>query len=218
METVLTCFTKISDPIWTINVYHMKKRKNMLSYTEIKFCYIFFQFWLNFESNRGFLLLNSIELILKTWKIFFFWTCFAKLIAEQSSLIQYAWPMYHMGEKLYYHSLLLVLWSLFSFFWDLKLHLGFLFFYTHTVYTTHTHTYSACMCVYVCVCVCVCVVCVCVCVSVCHIHARTHTHTHTYTHTHTHTHVTCIIYILYQCRYYGITQILCIQSMHINKQ
>ena len=34
-------------------------------------CYIFFQFLRNFESNRGFLLRNSIKLILKTWKNLF---------------------------------------------------------------------------------------------------------------------------------------------------
>ena len=56
-----------------------------------QFCYIFFSVLINFESNRGFLLRNSIELTLKTWKNIIS-TCFTKMIAEQSSVIQYAWP------------------------------------------------------------------------------------------------------------------------------
>ena len=40
----------------------------MLSCTEISFVISFFLVLRNFESNRGFLLRNSIELILKTWR------------------------------------------------------------------------------------------------------------------------------------------------------
>ena len=56
-----------------------------------QFCYIYFFFWRNFESNRGFLLRISIELILKTWKILILTR--TKIIDEQSSVIQYAWPI-----------------------------------------------------------------------------------------------------------------------------
>ena len=88
-----------------------------------QFCYLF-SILRNFESNPGFLLRNSIELILKTWK--------------KSNL--------DMSYNPCYHSLLLVLWSVFLFFRDLKLNLGFLFcdshslekFFIFTIYQNYT--------------------------------------------------------------------------------
>ena len=98
-------------------------------------------FWRNIESNWGLLLRNSIELILKTWKILIL-TFFTKTIAEQSSVIQYEWPIYHMKEKeLYYHSLLLVLWSLFSFFQRFDIKSGFPVFWL-TLYIISMQMYK----------------------------------------------------------------------------
>ena len=57
-----------------------------------------FNFEENFESNPGFLLRNSFELILKTWKKVML-TCLTKIIADQSSVRQYAWSMCHMKEE-----------------------------------------------------------------------------------------------------------------------
>ena len=65
----------------------LKYRLIMLSCTEISFDISLFSVVRNFESNRGFLLRNSIELILKTWKKLIL-TCLKKIIAEQSSVIQ----------------------------------------------------------------------------------------------------------------------------------
>ena len=48
-----------------------KKNKYAIMYWN-QFCYIYFSILRNFESNRGFLLCDSIELILKTWKTFNF--------------------------------------------------------------------------------------------------------------------------------------------------
>ena len=58
----------------------------MLLCTKISFVKSFF----NFESNRGFLFRNSIELTLKTWREKIILTCFTKIIAKQSFVIQYA--------------------------------------------------------------------------------------------------------------------------------
>ena len=91
-KTNLTCFTKLIavQPSMAKYEWTMYQIKSVLLYL--------FSVLRNFESNRGFLLRNSIELILKTWKKLIS-TCFTKIIAEQSSVIQYAWPMYHMKEK-----------------------------------------------------------------------------------------------------------------------
>ena len=58
----------------------------MLSCAEISFVISVFNLR-NFESNPGFLLRNSIELILKTWKKVIL-TCLTKIITDQSSVSQ----------------------------------------------------------------------------------------------------------------------------------
>ena len=73
----------------------------MLSCTEISFVIsFFFSILRNLESNPGFLLRNSINLLIQNLeekKSNF--DMFHKIIAEQSSIIQHAWPMCHMKEE-----------------------------------------------------------------------------------------------------------------------
>ena len=82
------CWAVIPDPIWTTSMYHMKEKWICYHVLKSVLLYMYlFSILRNFESNRGFLLCNSIELhiILKTWEILIL-TCFTKIIAEQSSV------------------------------------------------------------------------------------------------------------------------------------
>ena len=122
------CWGAIPDLIWTINLLYERKI-NMLSCTEISFVRFFFFFFLrNFESNRGFLLRNSIELILKTFDMCYknCWTviCYPISVTNVS----------------YEREIIVLLFPVisfvilnFSFFWDLKLNLSFIFFYSHCI-------------------------------------------------------------------------------------
>ena len=62
-----------------------------------QFCYIFFQFW-EILSQLGFPFTQLNRANTQNLEIINF-DMFYKMIAEQSSVIQYAWPMYHMKEK-----------------------------------------------------------------------------------------------------------------------
>ena len=78
---------------WTM--YQIQVRLIMLSCTEISFVISFSQFWEIWSQTLGFLLRNSIKPLSQNLEKKVILTCFTKIIAEQSSVIQYAWPMCH---------------------------------------------------------------------------------------------------------------------------
>ena len=119
METVLTCFTKMNaeQPSLTQyerSMYHMKENfwvKPEFPFTQLN------------RANTKNLEIFNLYMFYKNycWAVICYPICVTNVSYERAIL-------------LYYHSMLLVLWSLFfSFFWDLKLNLGFLFL-THTVF------------------------------------------------------------------------------------
>ena len=89
----------------------------------------------NFQSNRGFLLRNSIELILKTWIcLIIILTCFTRMIAEQSSVIQYACPMYHNERRIIVLSFPIISFVILIFvFKRFEIKSGFPFFDSHCI-------------------------------------------------------------------------------------
>ena len=93
----IDCFAAIHGRIWK-NYVPNYIRIIMLACTTISFVIFFLKFLRQLESNPGFLLRNSIKLLTQNMEKVIL-TCSTKIIAEQSSVIQYAWPMCHIKEE-----------------------------------------------------------------------------------------------------------------------
>ena len=70
----------------------------MLSCTEISFVISFSKFW-EIRSQNGFPFTQLNQATYSKLREKIILTCFTKMIAKQSSVIQYAWRMCHMKEE-----------------------------------------------------------------------------------------------------------------------
>ena len=95
----------------------------------MQFCYIFFSIWEIFSQTRVSFYATQSSYLLKTWKKVIL-TCFTKIIAEQSSVIQYVVTNVSYEERIER---------------DLKLNLDsfffIFFFYSHCIVSDLVHQY-----------------------------------------------------------------------------
>ena len=92
---IIDCCAAINGQIWmNKNNVANKSRLIMLSWLKSVLLYHFYQFREILSQTRFSFYATQSSHLLKTWKRVIL-TCFTKMIAEQSSVIQYAWPMCH---------------------------------------------------------------------------------------------------------------------------